>query len=73
MHAIKFFTCTVNTIAVQRLQNDINEWLKEAKTIYNALVIQRTDMMEANTLFVFSIYYTYLPNEKKTEDAAPAG
>lgn len=77
MHKVKLFSATGNMAGVQKLQNEINQWLEEAKQVFNAIVIHRTDMIEACGIVIYSIYYTYLPHEPKTEEkggpAADAG
>jgi hypothetical protein len=80
MHKVKLFSTPANMHGIQRLQKDLNEWLEEVKVICNAMVIHRTDMIEACGMVIYSIYYTFLPNESATiqkdgatEDTGRAG
>lgn len=70
MHKVKLFSDTADMASIPRLQNEINQWLKDAKNTFNAMVIHRTDMIYAGHLIVFSIYYTYLINETEKDGAA---
>lgn len=77
MHKVKLFSTPANMGGIQKLQKDLNEWLDEVKNICNALVIHRTDMIEACGMVIYSIYYTFLPNEIPKDgprtDAGTAG
>jgi hypothetical protein len=68
MHKVKLFSTPANMVGIQKLQKDLNEWLDEVKIICNAMVIHRTDMIEACGMVIYSIYYTFLPNESATKE-----
>lgn len=75
MHKVKLFSVPISAhgyeakkSAVDDLNIDVNIWFADSKEKHSALVVHDTDMVLTDDILIYSIYYTYLPNDTEKDN-----